>query len=401
MKLKHDSERGKERRGILPRLREAAAIFALAAVFSCSKEAPGNMPVNNAGASAPSVQPASATQTPSGSAPQGSFDFGPAAPINNQAYCSAFPEIEQFSSRRNLEPMLVRAFVLTESGFDACSSAKVCSRAAIQSGSVSGCFPADPSGNSAGYAAGFDEMHDPAGACSFQNASPSPVPAWRWLGTGLMQTVEPPFTYWPAASHPSGTNGPLNNVFARSPLSSMNLADAQSCDPAFNPFNPGHSVCLGTIKMRNAINAATLFINTHRQMLGWPASDAERDRLFSMYVAGNMYDGVWNSSSRNSSHPRCSSAIPNGECWTYGFSMSRVVDSAYCSSGNGQQDAERCSSGAPRVEPPARCYGYTDFVRYVRDCELPFLPRQADPGAMKMRAYLGIVQGCSRPPSVP
>jgi hypothetical protein len=113
-----------------------------------------------------------------------------------------------------------------------------------------------------------------------------------------------------------------------------------------------------------------------------------------MYVAANMYSGLWNSAMRDSSHPRCSSSVANGECWSYGYSMSRVVDGGYCSSQNGQSDTERCKNGQPRQEAPRYCYGYSDFVRYARECELPYLARPADDGARTMQAYYGMLQRC-------
>jgi hypothetical protein len=73
-----------------------------------------------------------------------------------------------------------------------------------------------------------------------------------------------------------------------------------------------------------------------------------------------------------------------------------LLDDAYCASTDGQADS-RCSNGRPVKTPPGYCYGYTDFIEFVRDCEVPFLPRKADPGRQKLEIYLKLMDpavGC-------
>ncbi|MFN7991069.1 MAG: hypothetical protein U0R44_02820 [Candidatus Micrarchaeia archaeon] len=340
------------------------------------------------------------------------FDFGPSAggTITGDRECRSFPEIEQWASARNLDPMLVRAFILTESNFDPCSAAKVCSKSCLQSGCTSGCFPADLSGNSECYSKAYDEMYDPAGNCSFSNAAPGPHPDWRWCAFGLMQSLEPPYTFWPAQYSPTGMDGPYFDVFQRAgliaqPFSTTNdtrvpaLDLARSCNPNFNPFLPSDSICVGTAKLEFFLRAARGFINSHREMLGWGASDFDKDSLFAAYIAGNMYSGFWGSSTRsadfNNAWPGCSSSFSNGECWTQSFFESRSVNDTYCTSDAGSSDTIKCSGGHPRREPPYYCYGYQDFVQFVRECRAPFSSRPVDPGAGKVRAYISLSTGCS------
>jgi hypothetical protein len=392
------------KKNFFSRMKESAVILSAIAAFGltdCSKsQVSGNQPVSSVQAP---QQLSSGAETDQ-ARPQrperfeiparALFDFGPTTGMPNNAYCTMFPEIDQWAAMRNIDPILVRAFVLTESGFDPNAAAQVCSRNTILSNGAPGCFPADLSGNSAGYSRGYDEMYAPSGVARFATApnSGTASPDWRWLAFGLMMAVEPPFTFWPASHHPDGIDGQYFDIYARSGLYPLNLNAARECNPNFNPFNPGDSACLGTGRMRSMINNALAWINANRSLLNW-GLDLAKDRAFAGYIAGNMYDGVWESRNRVN-HPRCSTSSANGDCWADGFARSWSVTTEYCGSGEGQQDAERCSNGSPRVFPPERCYGYTDFVRYVRDCEVPYLARPADPGRAKMQAYYSLRNSC-------
>ncbi|HSB46633.1 MAG TPA: hypothetical protein VLD37_01365 [Candidatus Bilamarchaeum sp.] len=338
--------------------------------------------------------------------------------ISDSVSCEAFTdEVDSWSSTRNLDPMLVRAFIKTESGFNPCSAAVVCSQACISSncaGSL-GCFPADLSGNSECYSKAYDEMYDPAGTCNV-NLTPSHEPVFisgqigfRYCALGLMQSLEPPYTFWPANYNPTGQNGPYFDVvqnsgfytayFSGNPSNDTRvpaLDMARACNPYFNPFNPGDSICIGTAKIEGMLAAARGWINTHRGLLNWGANDVDKDSLFAAYIAADMYSGFWGSSSRSPSHPHpCSSTTSNGDCWALHFSQSWAVNDTYCQSSDGQADTERCQNGHPHKDPPQYCYGYTDFLEFVRDCEAPFNSRPVDPGRGKIEAYLGLLNGCA------
>jgi hypothetical protein len=315
--------------------------------------------------------------------------------------CKSFPEIEQWSSARNLDPMLVRAFVYTESNFEPCAAAKVCSRECIRDHCTDGCFPAgDFAGNSECYAKpAYDEMYDPAGTCAFAIASNSGQarPDWRYCAFGLMQSIEPPYTFWPAQYRPDGQDGPYFDVFDRSGFrTTAEIGTARGCNPNFNPFLPADSVCIGTAKIESALRAAKAWINSHRPQLNWDTTangDFDKTNLFAAYVAGNMYAGFWGSTARRGDHP-CPSGMTNGDCWAYRFAQSWAVNATYCASSDGASDS-RCEGGAPKWHPPFDCYGETDWMRYVQECELPFLPRAADPGRTKIEAYIQLAKGCS------
>jgi hypothetical protein len=323
--------------------------------------------------------------------------LAPRGAITDDKYCKSYPEIEQWASARNLDPMLVRAFVMTESGFDPCAAARVC-REGYDDGK---CFQPGTGQDECYGKPAYDEIYDPAGNCTFDvapNVATSPRPDWRYCAFGLMQAIEPPFTFWPASKSPDGSDGPYFDIFDRSGFRSLDLTLAKSCNPSYNPFTPSDSICLGTAKLEQAMLSARAWVSSNHGKLNWPSSDIDKDSLFTAYVAGNKYAGFWDSSARvaynGRQHPRCPGNTKNGDCWAYGFSMSWVINDTYCSSDAGAGDSH-CENGRPIQQPPFECYGYTDFMQYVHDCEVPFLPRRADPGKEKVEAFLQLSAGCS------
>ncbi len=319
-----------------------------------------------------------------------------AAPANAPARvdaCRSVPAIESWAAKRRLDPLLVRAIVFTQSNFDDCAAAKVC-RAGFDDPS---CFMPGP-GEDAGYSIGFDEMHDPDGRCAIANAPAGQQPAeWRRLATGLMQTLEPPYTFWPAAYHPDGVDGPYYEILERSGMAcSLDLSEARGCNPRFNPFNREDSLCLGTSKLERMQRAARAWVASHRSLLGLGANSTREEERLTAYVLGNIYSGLWYSRDRSAEHPRCSSSTSNGDCWAYGFAQSASVTDAYCSSGEGGGDPARCSEGKPVRAPPSQCNGYSDIVSYVNDCELPYLTWGRDYGAVLLKAYSDLKSRCGR-----
>ncbi len=315
--------------------------------------------------------------------------------------CTSFPEIDQWASARNLDPMLVRAFVWTESNFDPCSAAKVCTKECIQSHCTPNCFPQAFGGDSECYSNAYDEMYDPSGNCSanLTNAAPGPRPDWRWCAVGLMQSLEPPYTFWPGQYTPDGSDGQYYDIYQRSgfyPLGT--IAAARDCDVYFNPFIPSDSLCIGTLKLEGMLRDAHSFIDSHRGQLGW-AADYDKDNLLAAWIAGDMYSGFWGERARSAdfvnAYPGCSSSSTNGECWTQSFFESRTVNDTYCSSSDGQADTIKCKNGHPRYEPPYYCYGATDIIKFVHDCRAPFSSRPVDPGAGKLAAYIALSNGCA------
>ncbi|MFN7991146.1 MAG: hypothetical protein U0R44_03225 [Candidatus Micrarchaeia archaeon] len=367
------------------RRRLKAAACAAVVLLSCSKQPQ----------SLPALPPVMVESREEHEKEQPPFDLGlPLVDVPKTA-CRSFPEVEMWSKARRMDPLLVRAFILSESGFDPCAAGKACSMSTIKANSASGCLPADGSGNSQGYSAGFDEMHDPRGSCVMRNPPPSPDPAWRWVGLGLMQTPHPPYTYWEDSS---GTPGPYNHIYKRSGFYQLDLNEASACSHSFNPFIASESICLGTSVMKRLEGLSRAFIQSHRKLLGWDPGELSKDRAFSVYISGNMYSGMWNSSARsrdfNTARPSCQGSLANGECFVQSFSESRMVGDAYCQSDGGLSDPIRCKEGQPRQEPPAYCYGYTDIITFIRECRIPYLSPSIDLGADKLRAYYSLRNAC-------
>lgn len=311
------------------------------------------------------------------------------------AQCSSFPEIDQWASARNLDPMFVRAIIYRESNFQPCVAAKVC-RAGYN---VPGCFDNDDSADEC-YNGAYNEMYDPTGTCTFVNAPNTnlPQPDWRWCALGMMQSLEPPSTFWPGAYTSDGNDGPLYPIFQASSLSAE-LHQAKICNPInFNPFNPADSICIGTYKIQEKFKSAKTWIAAHRGQLNWQATDSEKENVFTAYIAAHKYRGDWDANTRKPLHPRCSEAMSNGICWAIGFSTSWHYNYTYCATDAGQADEEHCDGTVPRREfengLPTKCNGYTDIMEYIRVCEVPWLKTGSDYGANVLSAYFAFTLNC-------
>lgn len=182
------------------------------------------------------------------------------------ATCYIYPEIDYFSSRFSIDPMLLRAIIWKESSFNQCSAAKVCRPGVSTS---EGCLKGD-------YAAGYNEMHDPDGECeehllditapdydpgSAGPEAPEQRPKWRFAGLGLLQVMESPYIYWPAEYSPTGEDGEYTWEFERARYSIANpdgrrgnIEGAMECSPYFNPFNTSHATCMGAKKLHGTFN---------------------------------------------------------------------------------------------------------------------------------------------------
>lgn len=395
---------------------QAGAPSTAPAPASAAPSATGTSPMPQASShssSAPSAGfPSRSASGAAASAPATSFSALPAASASISSpgtasgtdECRAFPSIERWASKRSLEPAVVRAFALGQSGFDQCAASRPCG----QGHDDGACF-SPGSSKDEGYESAYDEMYDPAGNCAFTNAPPSAAPQWRFLALGLMQTVEPPYTFWPSTYNPEGVEGPYSEVFERSGLKMLDLSEARACNPRFNPFDAEDSLCLGTSKLERVFRAARAFVAARRQMLGLPEKEAagavkilvggrqcgpaEAEKLLTIYVAGNIYSGTWNMKV-GAGHARCPASQRTGECFADDFQESSLANGQYCASKDGRSDHSRCENGQPRASPPSSCYGYGDFVSFVSDCELPLMSGKMDAGKAVMDAYIRLRDKC-------
>ncbi len=363
--------------------------------------------------------------------------------------CYGFPEIDTASSQRGLDPMLVRAFILGESGFKPCDAAKVCSaeykrdpNSRIPGASGKTCFAPGIDADDECYDMAFDYMEDPDHVCPIErdnavdpsDTSPPARPRWRWCALGLMQVLEPPYTFWSSRYSPTGVDGVRWNILQRSgmpgsptrenPLGS-DLTGPQSCSPFFNPFNASQNICWGTKKLEVNMRDAQGYLDQYHAgtdpILNWDPNTpdgAEKDRIFRAYIAANLYSGMWAAkwaaSDRQLFAGGCT-GLELGNCWMQGFGIARRVDAAYCTVAGTEinPDYQRCSAPGvpsrtvpPELSPPnpdgsrrtiLTCNGYTDPIQYIHDCELPLMQlgyRNKDRGAGKLNGYFLLRNSC-------
>ncbi|MDD5171914.1 MAG: hypothetical protein PHF60_02650 [Candidatus ainarchaeum sp.] len=351
------------------------------------------------------------------------FNFNvESAPTITDADCTAFKaEIDAWSGARNIDPTLYRAVVKTESNFDQCAAARSCRSGYSGDSYLPPCFPTGE-----GYANGYDAMFDPTGTCVFQNANPFSSPIdWRWIGLGMTQTLVPPSTFWPGTDTSNGLDGPNYDIFDKAGFDTPDfrattLQNAKDCNPDFNPFVPGDSICLGTLTYQQKFEAAKDLVSTYHTQgrLNWQSTDEEKDRVFATYIALEKYAGFWDKNLRDGGattklNPGCSSSESDGECWTRTFKESFSVTTEWCNNTENQDETDyeiKCEGDEPRQDPPPQpasqsspaptggpyyCYGYTDFVQFVHDCHMPFLFRKTDPAAVKMATYVALSEHCT------
>ena len=312
-------------------------------------------------------------------------------------WCTAFPEIEYWADSRNLDPMLVRAFILGESDhFAPDSAARVCAAGYTGTGPDGRpCFDGDPAQDEC-YNIAYSEMHNPGSPDYpenrydgiFENApnSDEPDPDWKWCGIGLMQSLEPPYTFWPAeyfpgdANNEPGTDGPYYYIAENAGIFDEDLipvaaACASDVEGRFNPFNVSHALCMGTYKMAKNLQQARQWIRDNSDQIG--GFSEEDENILAAYLSAVMYGGYWGAGTRDSNHPRCAASLTNGDCWAQGFALSREITEEYCEQvGDDGEPVEGCSDFGEvdfPGDPPEKCYGYQDFVAYIKDCEMPYI----------------------------
>jgi hypothetical protein len=255
----------------------------------------------------------------------------PAAGLSPE-FCKRYPALDEFARKRNLDPKLVRAVAITESNLDPC--------AAALAGKGSGC-----------YDKGYDFVPDPDARCTGAAA----VEGLRYCGLGLMQTLEPPHTFWPADLAPDGRYGPYSSGAPKNQLFSEAqgrgrlsfLLDAKACSSRFNPFNPDHSACLGTSKLADAMGKARKLVDKSMGELGYP--DPGTTGTITAYLALHDYHGDG----------------ADAQAWVDEFGRRRAQTEELCGRKARKTDpvcVERSSSARPD------CYGMGDFVAFVREC---------------------------------
>jgi hypothetical protein len=261
----------------------------------------------------------------------------------NKTYCESVPAIEFYSSKRNLDPYLVRALIVRESTFEACAIGLI-------------------KGECDNGRRGFDYLPDPEGVCTKGNTQLTD-PTTRYCGIGMMQTLIPPYTFWPSPYYPGLPGTPASEgedgewyekegyyvykdalAAGRSQFSAIPFVKAE-CSPYFNPFNATHSVCYGTYHFKGNLDTATSIVANNKAEL--EATDSNKERILSYYIALNYYRGygTW------------------VDDWINAFALNKKYTPAYCAL---QEHSEEPQCVEAKSKP--FCYGQTDFIYYVNKC---------------------------------
>jgi hypothetical protein len=291
----------------------------------------------------------------------------------NETYCESIPAIEVYASKRNLDPMLVRALIYHETSgtFNNCSAAEVSLKGKLDPG----CYPK-----------GYDRVPDPDEVCN----QATPKAGIRYCAIGLMQTLVPPYTFWPMKYQPDDkeVDGEFFSGFdsgeqlyeearaaGRSGEGAIPFIIAE-CSPYFNPYNATHSVCYGTKHLSNNLDTAMKKVSANKVTLG--ADDANKERVLSYYLALNYYRGYGNSI----------------DDWIKNFSTQKSFTVVKCSDPV-YQGSPQCID---RVFKP-NCYGQTDFIKYVRECWFDTLGKPStlgDYASSILGEYQDLVNSCAK-----
>ena len=290
------------------------------------------------------------------------------------ATCYIYPQIDYYASKDNIDPMLMRAIIWAESNFNTCSAARVCLVPGTE-----GCLDGK-------YSSGYNEMHDPSGVCeehlqsiTAPDFNPSTAetddqtPIWRFAGLGIMQVMEPPYTYWPAEYSPNGEDGEYWYEFARreyEPITNpggrrVNLEGARECSEEFNPFNATHGICMGAKKLEGTIQSGREWVDRMGDHCTLANDESEREILAAFYgiykLTGIMVPG-YDDSFECSVHDNMLDCYVEGYCeLKHAETGCATLDSSACSSDS------RCtvSGGECRPSSDYECRGSSsDYMTY-------------------------------------
>ncbi len=313
--------------------------------------------------------------------------------------CTAYPELDLWSARRGIDPLVMRANAWAESKMDPCQATKVC---------ISSTDPrCEGYITEQGYGVGYDIMSDPSGICPSYESDPGKPPLYRYVGLGLTQILESPYTFWPANFNPEGTDGPnvdywIDAVRTRSRSESLEAAIA--CNPKFNPFNASDAACMGTWKLARYVGDARGWINEHKDYSDGETNepdvfglneDPTKIQWLSYFWAFHRYFGDWHKDTRTGTPHDCYPGQPNGECWWKSYAKQKKFTEDYCRNycdPSLETKAQDCGVGCDLTTgKPLACYGYTDFFVYVKDCGQNRYP---DVGLSRLGIYLTLIESC-------
>ncbi|MFH2101105.1 MAG: hypothetical protein ABII71_03385 [Candidatus Micrarchaeota archaeon] len=305
--------------------------------------------------------------------------------------CTAYPMIDSWASTHNIDPLYARAVAIAEGGMDMCAAACSC-----RSGTdcPSRCIPGK-------YSAGYNFMEDPSGECNY-NLEPQPdpdaageTPSWRWMATGLMQTMTSPYTFWPREEFCIYEDSPsdcgvyedqfIDAVQTRDGGTGQNRRTADNPDRAitqcgydFNPFDPADSACMGTYDIARAVEMAGQVVDEYRTRgddgdLFGIRDNPDKERVLEYYIAGHIYFGTWGND--------------QGAVWITEFEERKDWTNADCVS---PLYLAACHAEGDMKDEQPYCWGIQDFIDYVYSCKLNYYDK-TDSGYNKLAVYMSLM----------
>ncbi len=335
--------------------------------------------------------------------------------------CEAYPEINYYSSRSNVDPMLVRGVIQMESNWNPCSVS------CAGRGGMGGEFiTADGrTKNCVGgkYSVGYDEIHDPdhvyyedKGYCEDLPALANPANPgdYRFLAMGIMQIMNSPYSYWPVDE---GGTGMYEDFFldARDRGRTENVDAARFCSEEFNPFNASHNICRGTAQLGGVMqNGSVNWMNDAearckgktrgRVTDPFHRSDRRREEVMKAFVSTYMLSGVWKSKSLDI--PACGNQ-EWGDCladyyceaidlYEISLGCKELAPGVYHKGcvGEGEPDKSKCYDICWDTRSPTRC-NFIEFVDCMVDRRELLGELSADAGLKKIFAYNYYNQNCN------
>lgn len=300
-----------------------------------------------------------------------------------------------FGSYFNLDPMILRAVAVKESRMQQCAAAKVYPNKGIDQG----CYPK-------GYDYIIDSDITPKCAGKANAAGKiGGQPEFRYCGLGIMQSLEPPYTYWPRDFYPlnepedvvkldgdhySGKSpgalvyGAQLYLEAKNAGRGANLKAAAMCNPYFNPFNMSDSICVGAYKLSQNYQTGLRLVRyaeecgrgdrsgcfgihsigkEGEEILGTikgGAPDHNKRRVMAMYFALHLYRG------RGGSDVMGEPLIQKWLRQYYQSWAAWKTKDTYCIPDSGGLYPPGCSGKGTLTPDP--CTGHQEFPAWFNDC---------------------------------
>jgi|GEM_PF-2639585 len=203
--------------------------------------------------------------------------------------CSNYSELDYYASRFNVDPMLVRALVATESGFDKCAVSKALASGITPAGQCSDAVP----GN---YMIGYEYIEDPEGDCKFEKIksvtqNDEDVLPCTYVAFGLMQVLESPYTFWDEKNenHKYFEDAKVNG--RKEDIAGANA----TCGSTFNPFNVSNAACWGTAKLAKFIQES----ERDARAVALNKSDPDEVNTLKALIGVYKYKGLWDANASN------------------------------------------------------------------------------------------------------